>query len=110
MATVNKIGTRVRHDRPPPKPVLALGAAMLAINHLSVVLGNGLILEALAMGCWLIVVGTWVLVAGRSFDAVWSWADRSGWRITGFVLLSLAAGCGAAEAIARIAYGQRLFG
>ena len=36
---------------------------MFAINHLSVVLGNGLMFEALAMGCWLVLMGGWVLVA-----------------------------------------------
>src|SRR5262245_41983603 len=110
MATVNKIGTRVRHDPPPPKPVLGLGAAILAINPLSVVLGNGVILEALAWGCLFVLLGLSVLVAGRSFDAVWSWVDRSGKRILVFVGLLLAVGCAAAEAVARIAYGQRLFG
>jgi hypothetical protein len=60
------------------------------------------------MGCWLVLVGGWVLLGPRSFDAVWAWADVSGWRIFGMVLLSLAAGF--AAAVARLAYGQRLFG
>jgi hypothetical protein len=110
MATANRIGTRVRRDRPPPKAVLGLGVGLLALNHLSVVLGNGLQLEALMMGCWLTVVGVWVLCAGRSFDAAWAWADASGRRIIGLVFLSMAAGFGAAEAVAWYGYGQHLFG
>ena len=58
----------------------------------------------------LVLVGLWVLFAGRSFDVVWTWADRSFRRILGFVFLSLAAGYGAAEAVARFGYGQPLFG
>jgi hypothetical protein len=110
MVPTGEPATRKRRDRPPPKVVLAIGVALLAINHLSVVFGNGLQAEALMMGCWLLAVGGWVLVSPRSFDAVWAWADRSGRRIIGMIVLSLAAGVAAAEAVARLAYGQSLFG
>jgi hypothetical protein len=83
---------------------------MLALNHLSVALGFGLQDEAMMMGCWLVVVGGWTLAGPRSFDAAWAWADVSGWRAFGLILVSLAAGVAAAEAVARLAYGQRLFG
>jgi hypothetical protein len=83
---------------------------MLVINHLSVVLGFGLQAEALAMGCWLVLMGGWSQFAGRSFDAVWGWVDRSGPRTIGFMLLSLAAGVAAAEVVAWFGYGQHLVG
>ena len=97
-------------DRPPPKIFLGIGAALLAINHVSVVLNNGLQPEALMMGCWTAMMGGWVLAAGRSFDAVWAWVNRSGRRTIAFVLLSFVAGYGAAEAVARFGYGQPLLG
>lgn len=110
MATASRTGQRIRRDRPPPRIVLSLGVGLLGLNHLSVVLGNGLQPEALMMGCWLAVVGLWVMFAGRSFDAVWAWADVSGKRIAGIVFLSIAAGFAAAEAVAWFGYGQHLFG
>lgn len=112
MAGTGKTGvTRaIGRDRPPPKIFIGIGVALLAINHLSVVFGNGLQPEALAMGCWTILMGGWVLVAGRSFDAVWAWVDRSGKRTIAFVLLSLVASVGAAEAVAWFGYGQHLVG
>lgn len=110
MADAHKSGARARLDRPPPKVFLPIGAAFLGINHLSVVLNFGLQAESLMMGCWLVMMGGWVLVAGRSFDAVWAWVDRSGRRTIAFVLLSLGAGYGAVEAVARLCYGQPLLG
>ena len=80
------------------------------MNHLSVTLGNGLMPEALVMGCWLGLVGGWVLFAGRSFDAVWGWAKPSARREIGLALLTLAAAIGVAEAVARLGYGQPLLG
>jgi hypothetical protein len=116
MATANRIGARVdgaNRDRPPPKIFLGIGAGCLAINHLSVVIGNGLQAEALAMGCWLVLMAGWVLVGGRSFDAVWGWANRprtSVWRAIGVAMLTLLAALGVAEAVAWFGYGQHLFG
>lgn len=110
MADASRPGTRTRRDRPPPKAFLGIGAAFLGINHLSVVLNFGVQAEALVMGCWLVLMGGWVLVAGRSFDAVWAWADRVGWRVIGFMLLSLVAALGAAAAVAWYGYGERLVG
>lgn len=112
MAGAGRTGTRAaggRH-RPPPKIFLALGAVFLAINHLSVVLNNGLLAEALGMGCWLALMGGWVLVAGRSFDAVWGWADPSGVRMIGLAFATLAVAIAAAEAVAWFGYGQHLVG
>jgi hypothetical protein len=97
-------------DRPPPKFFLPIGGACFGINHLSVVLNNGLMVEALMMGCWLVLMGGWVLVAGRTFDAIWAWVDRTGWRVIPFVLLSFVASVGAAWAVAWFGYGQPLFG
>ena len=105
-----RLGRRKRTDRPPPKIFLGIGAALLVLNHLSVVFGAGLQAEALMMGSWLVMMGAWVLLAGRSFDAVWTWADRSGARMIGFMLLTLAGGFGLAEAVAWFAYGQHLWG
>jgi hypothetical protein len=110
MADANKRGGHGNLHRPPPKIFLGAGAVLLAINHLSVVFNNGVQPEALAMGCWMVLTGGWVLVAGRSFDAVWAWVDRAGWRTIGFVVLSLAAGVAAAAAVAWFGYGQRLVG
>jgi hypothetical protein len=102
--------TRTRRDRPPPKLFLGGGAALLVINHLSFAFGNGLQAEALVMGCWLILMGGWSQFAGRTFDVVWAWVDRAGWRTIGFILLSFAGGLAAAEAVAWFGYGERLLG
>jgi len=116
MTGAGRTGGRVDgggRDRPPPKIFLGFGAVCLAINHLSVVLNNGLLVEALVMGCWLVLVAGWVLVAGRSFNAVWGWANRprsSVWRAIGVAMLTLLAAVGAAEAVAWFGYGQHLFG
>ncbi len=99
-----------RRHAPPPKPFLGIGAAMLAVNHLSVAINQGVQAEALVMGCWLVLVGGWSLVAARWFDAVWDWVDRRGWRVIGFVLLTLFMALGTAEAVARVGYGQPLLG
>jgi hypothetical protein len=110
MAATDRTGTRTRNDRPPPKVFLGIGCGCLALNHLSVVLGNGLLPEALVMGCWLVLVGGWVLFAGRTFDAVWAWADPSDRRVIGLMLLTGAAAVGVAEAVAWVGYGRHLFG
>jgi hypothetical protein len=109
MADANRRGGYGRNHRP-PRFFLPLGGVFFGINHLSVVFNNGLQPEALGIGCWLVLMGGWVLVAGRSFDAVWAWADRAGWRVIGFLMLSFGAGAGAAWAVAWFGYGQRLFG
>lgn len=101
---------RANLDRPPPKPFLGIGAAFLTVNHLSVLLGLGLHAEALVAGCWLVLLGGWVLVAGRSFDVVWAWANASGARTIGFILLTLVVALGLAEAVARVGYGRPLLG
>ena len=100
--------SRGNRHRPPPKIFLGIAALMFGINHLSVVVGNGLVPEALVMGCWLGMMGGWVLVAVRSFDAVWGWADPSDRRMIGLALLTLVAAIGLAEAVARLGYGQPL--
>ena len=109
MAEATRHRPHARLDRP-PRFFLLIGAVCFGINHLSVVFNNGIQPEALGIGCWLVLMGGWVLVAGRSFDAVWAWVDPSGPRTITFVLLSLGAGYGAAEAVARFGYGQPLFG
>ncbi|AMV23013.1 hypothetical protein VT84_01285 [Gemmata sp. SH-PL17] len=108
MAKAHTKGVRKKIDRPPPRVFLGVGALFLGLNHLSVALGFGLHAEALMAGCWLVLVGGWVALAGRSFDAVWAWADPSGRRTIGLILFTLGAAFGAAEGVARIAYGQRL--
>jgi len=100
-------------DRPPPGIFLGIGVGLLGLNHLSVVLGNGLQFEALMMGCWLLLMAGWVVVAGRSFNAVWGWANRprsSVWRAIGVASVTLLAALGAAEAVPWFGYGQHLFG
>lgn len=99
---------RATLDRPPPKVFLGVGALFLGVNHLSVVLGLGFHTEALLGGCWLVSMGAWSLFAGRAFDVVWAWVNRSGWRVIGFVLLTLAGAVLLAEAVARIGYGRPL--
>ncbi len=110
MTGVSRTGTRGSLQRPPPKIFLGIGGVFLGINHLSFVLNFGIQAEALVMGCWLVMMGGWVLVAGRSFDAVWAWVDRAGWRTITFMLASFVAGVGAAWAVAWFGYGQRLLG
>jgi hypothetical protein len=102
--------TRVRRERPPPRLFLGVGAALLAVNHLSVAFGNGLIAEAVMAGCWLVMMGGWSQFAGAAFDAVWAWANPSGRRVIGFVLLTLVVALTAAEGVARWVYGQPLLG
>jgi hypothetical protein len=101
---------RVRRERPPPRLFLGIGAVCLAVNHLSVAFGNGLSAEALVAGCWLVLMGGWSQFAGRTFDAVWRWANPAGWRVIGFMLLTLVASVAAAEGVARLVYGQPLLG
>ena len=105
-----RIGRFASGHGPPGKLFLGLGVVFLGINHLSVVLGNGLLPEALVMGCWCGLMGGWVLFAERSFNAVWGWAKPSARREIGLALLTLAAAIGLAEAIAWFAYGQHLVG
>jgi hypothetical protein len=105
-----RAGGRKRRDRPPPRIFLAAGAGLFVLNHLSVVFGAGLQPEALMPAAWLAMMGGWSLAAGRTFDAVWAWADPRGWRVIGFILLTFVAALGLAEAIAWFAYGQHLFG
>ena len=109
MAEATRHRTRARLDRP-PRFFLPLGAVFFGINHLSVVFNNGVMPEALGLGCWLVLMGGWVLVAGRSFDAVWAWVDPSGPRTIAFVLLSFVVSVGGAWAVAWYGYGQPLFG
>ena len=104
-----RIGQRKRRDRPPPKIFLGIGVGMLVLNHLSHAFGAGLQVEALFMGCWLSSIGAWVLLAGRSFDAVWAWADPHGWRMIGLMVLSFVVALALAEALAWFAYGQHLW-
>ncbi|MBP3959189.1 hypothetical protein J8F10_28425 [Gemmata sp. G18] len=108
MVGAGKKGVRKRTDRPPPKVFLGIGAGLFVLNHLAVAFGLGLHPEALVTGCWLVLMGGWVLLAGRSFDAVWAWAGPSEYRMIGLLVLTLVAALGAAEGVARIAYGQRL--
>jgi hypothetical protein len=107
-APSRKPGRVVMLQRPPPKIFLGLGAGFLALNHLSVVLGGGLQPEAVMLGSWLVLMGGWVLAAARTFDAAWAWADPSGRRVIGFVLLTMAVAFGLADGIAWFAYGQHL--
>ena len=99
---------RAALDRPPPNVFLGGGGLFLAVNHLSVVLGLALHAEALVAGCWLVLIGGWSLFAGRTFDVVRARVNPAGWRVIGFVLLTLAVAVGLAEAVARIVYGQPL--
>lgn len=99
-------------DRPPPKIFLGIGALCFGINRLSVLWNLGPHPEALMIGCWLVLMGGWVLVAGRSFDAVWGWANRHGrsvWWGLGLAPVTLGAAVGAAEAAAWFGYGRHLF-
>src|SRR5262245_54517813 len=110
MAGRGRVGFRGTGKRPPPKTFLGIAAGCFVLNHLSVVFGNGIVPEALVTGCWLALLGGWVLLAGPSFDAVWAWADPSGRRVIGLVLLTLILALAAAEAVAWVGYGQHLTG
>ena len=101
---------RGNRHRPPPGIFLGIGAVLFGINHLSFAFGNGVSAEALVMGSWLALMGGWVLLSGRSFDAAWGWADPSGARMIGLALLTLVAAIGLAEAIAWFGYGLHLVG
>jgi len=109
-ATANRTGRAAVRQRPPPKIFLGIGGVFFLLNHLSVVFGVGLQAEALFMGSWLVLMGGWVLVAGRSFDAAWAWADPYGRRVLGFVALTFAAAYGLAAAVAWWGYREPLFG
>jgi hypothetical protein len=104
-----KSGTYAFRQSPPGKLFLGLGVLLLLINHLSVVLGNGLILEALIVGTWTGFMGTWALLLPRTFDAIWGWAKPSTRREVGLGLFTMAVAVGLAEAIALFAYGQHLW-
>jgi hypothetical protein len=101
-------GRRARPDRPPPRIFLGIAAACLVLNHLSVVLGPGLQAEALVMGCWMGLLGGWVAVAGRTFDEVWARVNPSNWRTIAFMLITVGAALGTAEAVAWFGYGRHL--
>lgn len=88
---------------------LGLGVLCFGINHLSVVFGNGLLPEALGIGCWTGLMGGWALCAGRSFDIVWGWAKRSMRRELVLGLLTFLTAIVLAEAVAWFAYGQHLW-
>ncbi len=109
-APEGRTGTYATGQGPPGKLFLGLGALLLVVNHLSVVLGNGLMPEALVMGCWCGAMGSWVVLSTKSFDAASGWARHSMRRELGLALLSFASAIGLAEAIAVLAYGQHLFG
>ena len=104
-----KAGRYAFGQGPPGKIFLGLGGLMLAINQLSVLFGNGIMLEALVMGSWCGLMGGWVQFAGRNFDRVWGWAKPSAWRELGLGLLTVLVAAGLAEAIAWFAYGQHLW-
>jgi hypothetical protein len=108
MANSGRTDSRSAAHRPPSKIFLGIGVVLFAVNHLSVVLGNGIVPEALVMGSWVVLIGGWVLLACRSFDAVWGWAKRSAWREIGLALLTLAVAIAVAEAVAWFGYGQHL--
>jgi hypothetical protein len=105
-----RIGRSASGQGPPGKLFLGFSAVFFGINHLSVVLGNGLLPEALGIGCWIGVIGGWALFGWRSFDVVWGWARPSMRRELGLGLLTLAIAIGLAEAVAWYAYGQHLWG
>src|SRR3954469_1051010 len=109
-ADAGRTGSSVRTNRPPPKLALGIGAACLAANHLSVVLDDKLEAVALILGCALLLLGLWSLLAAASFDAVVSWTDRSVGRQWGIGLLYCGVALGAAEAVAWLCYGRHLFG
>ena len=109
-ASAGRTGTYATGHGPPRKVFLGLAVALFVLNHLSVVLGNGLMPEALAMGCWLGLMGGWVLLAGRSFEAVWGWARPYARRELGLALLTFAVALAVAEVVAWWGYGQHLFG
>jgi hypothetical protein len=94
---------------PPGKIFLGIGAGLLLLNHLSVVLGNGIVLEALVLGSWCSLMGGWVQFARRSFDAVWGWAKPSARRELGLGVLTIIIAAALAEAVAWFAYGQHLW-
>lgn len=108
MERVGKTGSDVRTERPWDL-LFPLGALCLVANHWAAGRGSGISAEGLALGCWLVPVGGWGLLAGRSLDAVWAWVNRSGVRTAVFVVLNFIAALGAAEAAAWFVYGQRLF-
>jgi len=101
-------GSVVSRQRPPGWLFLGLGAAFFGLNHLIVVLGWGMSPEFLVAGAWLVVMGGWVRLAGRTFDAVNRWADPSGRRMLGLVAFTMVAALGLAEAVAWWGYGQHL--
>jgi len=81
--TKGKSGGYSSAQSPPGKIFLGLGVSLFLINHLSVLMGNGLIPEAMIMGGWTGLMGMWVLFGPRSFDAIWGWAKPSARREIG---------------------------
>ena len=109
MERAGRTGSSVRAERP-WGVLFPIGVLCLVANHWAVVGGSGISAEGLVLGCWLVPVGGWGLLAGRSLDAVWEWVNRSSARTAAFVALNFAAALGAAEAVAWFVYGQHLFG
>src|SRR5690349_21132844 len=93
-------GSVVNRQRPPGAFFLGLAAGFFALNHLSVVFGQGVSAECLVMGAWLVVMGGWVRLAGRTFDAANARVNRSGRWVVGLILLTVVAAVGLAEAVA----------
>jgi hypothetical protein len=108
-APQDKKGTYAFGHRPPTGIFLGIGAGLLALNHLFVILGWGLVAEFLGIGMWFLVMGAWLVISVRSFDAAWGWAKPSMWRELGLGLLTAAVAAGLAEALAWFGYKQHLF-
>lgn len=104
-----RIGRWKRGDRPPGKLCLGISAVLFGINHLSVVFGNGILPEALGIGCWVGLMGGWALFGWRSFDLVYGWARPSIRRELALMLVTLTIAIVLAEAVAWFAYGQHLW-
>jgi hypothetical protein len=88
---------------------LGCGFGLLGVNHLSVVLGQGLHPEAMVGGALALILGLIWVVFPNGLDAIDRWTRASGLRLAALLLAVMAASVGSAEGLARWWYGESLF-